>query len=78
MARASLSEGWSPTTDASRDGTPIILWMIQDEAPPGFPEPVGFWIANPEKGLGYWRLFGEPLRFCSDAQIRGWKPLLRD
>jgi hypothetical protein len=52
--------------------------MIDDDNPPQIPEPVGFWTLNPKGGLGYWRLFGEPPRFRSDAQIRGWKPLLGD
>lgn len=78
MARTNLSEGWSPISDAPRDGTPVILWMIQDETPPEIPEPVGFWTANPKAGVGYWRLLGDPPRFCSDTQIQGWKRLLRE
>jgi len=78
MARSNQSEGWSPIGVAPRDGTPVILWMIEDETPPAVPQPVGYWVLNPRTGLGYWRLFGNPPRFCSDAQIRGWKPLLRD
>jgi hypothetical protein len=56
----------------------VILWMIEDETPPEVPLSVGFWTLNQKAGVGYWRLFGDPPRFCSDKQIRGWKPLLRD
>ena len=78
MARANQSEVWSPIGTAPRDGTPVILWMIGDKTPPEIPQPVGYWTVNPTAGIGYWRLFGDPPRFCSDTQIRGWKPLLRD
>jgi hypothetical protein len=39
--------GWSSVSTAPHDGTPVILWMAQDEAPPSLPEPVGFWTINP-------------------------------
>jgi hypothetical protein len=77
MSRTNPSQGWCPISAVPRDGTPVILWMIEDETPPEIPEPVGFWTVNPKAGIGYWRLFGDPPRFCSDRQIRGWKPLLR-
>ncbi|WP_201864708.1 hypothetical protein [Microvirga soli] len=73
-----LTGDWCPITAAPRDGTPIVLWMIESEAPPEIPQPVGYWALSPKAGIGYWRLFGDPPRFCSDRQIRGWKPLLRD
>jgi hypothetical protein len=38
----------------------VILWLEEDEMPPAFPEPVGFWTVNPQAGVGYWRLFGDP------------------
>ena len=69
--------GWSLISAAPRNGTPVILWMAKDDAPPVLPLTVGFWTVNPEAGIGYWRIFGDPLRFCSDRQIRGWRPLLR-
>jgi hypothetical protein len=77
MSRTNPSQGWCPISAVPRDGTPVILWMIEDETPPEIPEPVGFWTVNPKAAIGYWRLFGDPPRFCSDRQIRGWKPLLR-
>jgi hypothetical protein len=78
MSMEPLKRDWSPISLAPRDGTPVILWLIEVETPPEMPEPVGYWTVNPEAGVGYWRLFGDPPRFCSDRQIRGWKPLLRD
>lgn len=77
MLRSSMSGDWSPISAAPRDGTPVILWMAADETPPVLPLAVGFWTISPEAGMGYWRLFGDPPRSCSDRQIRGWKPLLR-
>ena len=76
MSVMSMRGGWSSVSTAPHDGTPVILWIAQDEAPPSLPEPVGFWTINPEAGVGYWQFFGDPPRFCSDRQIRGWKPLL--
>ena len=68
---------WRPISTAPRDGTPVVFWTDDDGEPPVCPMTVGYWVANPVTGLGSWRLFGDPLRVCSDRQIRGWKPLLR-
>lgn len=76
MARSTIRDGWRPVTVAPRDGTPVILWLAEEGTPPVLPKAVGYWIFNPRAGIGYWRLFGEPSRVCSDRQIRGWKPLL--
>ena len=70
--------GWSPISAAPRDGTPVILWMAEDEAPPVLPLIVGFWTITSKADVICWRLFGDDSRFCSDTQIRGWRPLLRD
>ena len=67
---------WHSLSKAPRDGTPVILWMAEDKTPPVLPLTVGFWTVNPEAGVSYWRIFGDPPRFCSDRQIRGWMPLL--
>jgi hypothetical protein len=75
MSRTTIS-GWASVDTAPRDGTPVILWMIENDTPLAVPLTVGFWTLNPKAGIGYWRLFGDPPRFCSDRQIRGWKPLL--
>jgi hypothetical protein len=71
MAETTLSGGWSPISTAPRDGTPVILWMTEDDAPPVLPLTVGYWTINPAAGVGYWRIFGDPPGFCSDQQIRG-------
>jgi hypothetical protein len=73
-----MSGVWFPISAELRDGTPMILWMAKDDAPPVLPLTVGVWTINPTAGIGYWQIFGDPPRFCSDRQIRGWKPLLRD
>jgi hypothetical protein len=72
-----IARDWSSIGAAPRDGTPVILWLEEDETPPVLPEPVGFWTVNPQAGVGYWRLFGDPPRFCSDRHIHGWRPCLR-
>ena len=76
MSRMPMSSGWASVATAPRDGTPVILWTIENETPPEVPLTVGFWTLSSKAGIGYWRLFGDPPRFCSDRQIRGWKPLL--
>jgi hypothetical protein len=73
-----MSGDWSPISVAPRDGTPVVLWMAEDDTPPVLPLNVGFWTINLKAGVGYWRIFGDPPRFCSDRQIQAWKPLLRD
>ena len=71
-----MSSDWASVATAPRDGTPVSLWMIEDETSPEVPLTAGSWTLNPKAGNGYWRLFGDPPRFCSDRQIRGWKALL--
>jgi hypothetical protein len=75
MAETHDEGGWYPISTAPRDGTPVILWTAEDDDPPVVPLIVGFWTINPA-GVGYWRIFGDPPRFCSDRQIRRWRPLL--
>ena len=77
MPGKNLHEGWSAISEAPRDGTPVILWLLEDETPPEAPKFVGYWTANPNAGIGYRRLFGDPPSFCSDRQVRGWRQLLR-
>jgi hypothetical protein len=78
MSEASLSGDWFPVESAPRDGTPVILWMAEDEAPPALPVTVGFWTIHLQAGVGYWQIFGDHPRFCSDRPIHEWKPLLQD
>ena len=77
MLRLTMSGGWGSVSTAPRDGTPVILWTVEDDVPPVLPLTVGFWTISPEPRLGYWRLFADPPRICSDRQVRGWIPLLR-
>jgi hypothetical protein len=76
MSRTVISGGWALVGTAPRDGTPVILWMVEDEATLVLPVTVGFWTTSPEGRIGFWRSFADPPRFCSDQQIRGWRPLL--
>jgi hypothetical protein len=78
MTIETTSGNWSPIGSKPRDGTPVILWVAKDEMPPALPLNVGFWTVNAQAGVGYWQIFEDPPRFCSDRQIRAWKPLLRD
>ena len=48
-----MSGGWSPISTVPRDGTPVILWMAEDDVPPVLPLTVGYWTVNPKAGLGY-------------------------
>jgi hypothetical protein len=54
------SGDWSPIGSAPRDGTPVILWLVEDEKPPVLPLPVGFWTVNLHAGVGSCRLLGNP------------------
>jgi hypothetical protein len=69
-------EDWHPVRLAPRDGTPVILWMAESDTPPVLPLTAGFWTISPKAEVGYWQIFGDQPRFCSDRQIRGWMPLL--
>jgi hypothetical protein len=70
---------WHPVSTAPRDGTPVVLWTDEEEVPPVCPATVGYWVADPMTGLGYWRIFGDKdgRHSSIDERIRGWKPLLR-
>jgi hypothetical protein len=70
---------WLDVSAAPRDGSPIILWIEDDEAPATFPVTVGSWEVDPVAGLSYWRVFGpkDSALFYFDQHIRGWMPLPR-
>ena len=71
MSRTITSGGWAPVATAPRDGTPVILWLAEEDTPLERPRAVGYWTLNPRVGIGYRRLFGDPPRVCSDRHIRG-------
>jgi hypothetical protein len=72
-------EDWYPARLAPRDGTPVILWIEDANAPPVFPVTVGVWETDDIMGTSYWRVFakayGTDCYF--DQHIVGWKPLPR-
>ena len=51
MARTTISGGWASVATAPRDGTPLVLWMLEDETLPEVPLSVGFWTLNPKASL---------------------------
>ena len=68
---------WLDVSAAPRDGTPVILWIDDEEAPLPFSVTVGSWEVNPIAGVSYWRVFGAkgmPSLYF-DQHIRGWMPL---
>jgi hypothetical protein len=62
---------WSPISAAPRDGTPVILWLEEDEMPPVFTQPVGFWIVDPPSRsrllAAFWR---SPTLLLGQAYLR--------
>jgi|KBSSwiStaDraftv2_1062776.scaffolds.fasta_scaffold6167633_2 hypothetical protein len=37
MSRATISGGWASVDTAPCDGTPVFLWMIENQTPPEVP-----------------------------------------
>ena len=63
---------------APHDGTPVILWLEDADAPPEFPVTVGVWETDEAMGLvGFWRVLGakDGTSIYFDQQVVGWKPL---
>jgi hypothetical protein len=50
-------EDWYPVRLAPRDGTPVILWIEDDEARPTYPVTVGIWETDDITRRSYWRVF---------------------
>ncbi len=48
---------WLPVRLAPRDGTPVILWIKDEEATPTYPVTVGVWETNDITRRRYWRVF---------------------
>ena len=68
---------WLDVSATPRDGSPVILWIDDNEAPPTFPVTVGSWEVDPAAGVSYWRVFGTkgmPALYF-DQHVRGWMPL---
>jgi hypothetical protein len=42
MAKTTISGDWASIGTAPRDGTPVILWVIENETPFAAPLTVGF------------------------------------
>ena len=78
MTRAALGGSWSLISTAPRDGTPVILWLAEDDTPPVLPLTVGFWTPDDRIRAACWRIFGnvDGTESCADERVRGWKPLL--
>lgn len=72
-------EEWYPVRLAPRDGTPVILWVEDEEAPPAFPVTVGVWTTDDMMGLAHWRVFGDRYgtHIYFDRHVVGWRPLPR-
>ena len=74
-----MKDKWLSVEAAPRDGTPIILWIVDDEASPAYPITVGVFETDDMMGMTYWRVFGA--RYGTDIyfdqNIKGWKPLPR-
>jgi len=74
-----IMHDWYPVRLAPRDGTPVNLWIEDEEAPPTYPVTVGVWETDDMTGASYWRVFGG--RFGThtyfDQHIVGWRPLPR-
>jgi hypothetical protein len=70
---------WDPRRLAPRDGTPVILWIEHEEAPPTCPVTVGVRDTDNMTGASDGRVFGG--RFgphtCFDQHVVGWRPLPR-
>jgi hypothetical protein len=68
---------WYPVSVAPREGTPIILWLEDPDAPPVYPVTVGVWETDDMTGTSYWRVFGAiyGTHVYFDYHVRGWMPL---
>ena len=72
-----MMDKWLDVSAAPRDGTPVILWIDDDEAPPAFLVTVGAWEEDPTAGVSYWRVFGakDGTSMYFDQHVQGWMPL---
>ena len=73
-----MTDRWLNVSAAPHDGTPVILWLEDPEAPPAFPVTVGVWeIDEAISPIGFWRVLGAKggTTVYFDQQVVGWKPL---
>ncbi len=70
---------WYPVRLAPRDGTPVILWIEDEEAPPAYPVTVGTWETDSMTGRSHWRVFGAQFgtHVYFDQHVVGWRALPR-
>jgi hypothetical protein len=70
-------QDWYPVRLAPRNGTPVILWIEDEEAPPAYPITVGVWETDDMTGRSHWHVYGG--RFGThtyfDQHVVGWRPL---
>ena len=71
-----IMDDWYPVRLAPRDGTPVILWMEDAEAPPTYPVTVGVWETDDITRRSHWRVFGARYGTHTyfDQHIVGWRP----
>jgi hypothetical protein len=70
-------EDWYPVRLAPRDGTPVILWIEDEKAPPTHPVTVGVWETDDMTRASHWRVFLSAGGRCLAAIVRderspGW------
>jgi len=72
-----ILEDWYPVRLAPQDGTPVVLWIEDTDAPPAYPVTVGVWETDDIMGVSYWRVFGGRYGTHTyfDRHIVGWRPL---
>ncbi len=51
---------WLPVDTAPRDGSPVLLWIHDPEAPPSYPVTIGVWTTDPGEGTRFWHVFSDP------------------
>ncbi len=69
---------WLPVETAPRDGSPVLLWIEDRDAPPIYPVTVGVWSVDHLDGARFWHVFSKAFDGSSayfDDHVRGWMPL---
>ena len=69
--------GLLPIDSAPRNGTPVILLIEDEDAPPAYPITIGVWETDGMTGANCWRVFTKRYGTASyfDEHVRGWTPL---